>query len=89
MNTTLKLCLYCSIERNLDVGKTCIFLFGGIGVGSLLFSTYGAKTPGMGLNERYFEVDYECTKWSGCKSSYDEKLAYQRPKTTLLLKKSL
>ena len=37
MNTTLKLCLYCSIERNLDVSKTCIFLFGGFGVGSLIF----------------------------------------------------
>ena len=37
MNTTLKLCLNCIIERNLDVGKTCIFLFGGFGVDSLIF----------------------------------------------------
>ena len=53
------------------------------------FSTYQAKTPGLGLNERYFEIDYERSKWLGFKSMYDQKFANQRSKTTLLLLKSL
>ena len=36
MNTTSKLCLYCSIERNFENGEARIFLFGGFGVGLLI-----------------------------------------------------
>ena len=49
------------------------------------FSTYWAKTPGLGLNQRYFEVDYENIKRLSCKSMYDQKSTYQRQKTTFLL----
>ena len=34
------------------------------------FSTYWAKTLRLGWNQGYFVVDYECIKWSSCKSMY-------------------
>ena len=48
-----------------------------------------APYPGLGWIQIYFVVDYECIIWLSCKSTYNQKLAYKRPKTTFLLKKSL
>ena len=92
MNTILKLSLYCSIERNLDVGKTCIFLFEGYGVGSLIsikFLNLWSKNSRDGLEYKVFWNWLWTLKWLGFKSMYDQKFANQRSKTTLLLQKSL
>ena len=57
MSTNLILQLYYSIERNFKVGETCIFLFAGFEVVSLIlmkFLNLLSQKHGVGLKSKIF-----------------------------------